>query len=411
METYFKKFPSVVYNNLTCADITRNVKIVDQYLRIPNSFYSYENENFDRSDFIADLIYNDSYYDWLIYLANGTVDPFYQWYMDNDQFNKFIEDKYVIEQETFFKNSISAKSSVSLINYFEDSINVKFQNDLSQHIKINGFDITNSKKIILLKIYEEIKAFVFPNGFTQVLEVLKNLDSKIDELYIHYKSELESLPLENSSENIKNSDLIDEIRNQSAKIEKGPGLFDRDSKFYNTEILKLNNLIKCYFDYTKKTVSLELKELICLEISKDKSEIESFKRVKDLIEKLSEKIDGKLDEKNIDDTNKSKVESLKYLATNSLIDEYHKIKNSKLISYIPNVGDFVATKDSFEDEQINIFKYSYLNECGFETLQENGVKSILRKKNQSKNIGSLNLEILLETKRGSSDSLKSFSPP
>ena len=153
METYFKKFPSVVYNNLTCADITRNVKIVDQYLRIPNSFYSYENENFDRSDFIADLIYNDSYYDWLIYLANGTVDPFYQWYMDNDQFNKFIEDKYgsvetAIKKTKFYRNDWYNDSVEITPSYFNNTL----ANPLKKYFTPN---FGNSTKIISYKRKEE----------------------------------------------------------------------------------------------------------------------------------------------------------------------------------------------------------------------------------------------------------------
>lgn len=127
MENYFQKFPTLVYNNLTCVDITRSVKIVDDYLRIPNSYYSYENENYDRPDLVADLVYDDSYYDWLIYLSNRTVDPFYQWYMDGDQFNKFIQDKYgsielAIKKTKFYRNNWYNDPSEITPSYFNNTI-------------------------------------------------------------------------------------------------------------------------------------------------------------------------------------------------------------------------------------------------------------------------------------------------
>jgi hypothetical protein len=32
--------------------------------------------------------------DWLIYLSNGIIDPYYQWYLPNDKFNTFLQAKY-----------------------------------------------------------------------------------------------------------------------------------------------------------------------------------------------------------------------------------------------------------------------------------------------------------------------------
>lgn len=47
-----------------------------------------------RSDQLADAYYGDSELNWLIYLANEIVDPYYQWYMDDLTFNEFILEKY-----------------------------------------------------------------------------------------------------------------------------------------------------------------------------------------------------------------------------------------------------------------------------------------------------------------------------
>jgi hypothetical protein len=40
------------------------------------------------------LYYGDTGYDWLVYYSNNIVDPYYDWYMDTNTFNKFVADKY-----------------------------------------------------------------------------------------------------------------------------------------------------------------------------------------------------------------------------------------------------------------------------------------------------------------------------
>ena len=94
MENYFSKFPKTIYNGVTCVDITKKAKLDDSILRKPNSFYSYEIQNNLRSDQVAEYYYDDPTYDWLIYLQNEIVDPYYGWYLSEDDFRKMIDDKY-----------------------------------------------------------------------------------------------------------------------------------------------------------------------------------------------------------------------------------------------------------------------------------------------------------------------------
>jgi hypothetical protein len=127
METYFSKFPTIVYNNYNCKDITRSVKIVDQYLRIPNSYYNYELDNETRADTLSYFVYNDSFYDWLIYLTNGIVDPYYSWYMDQSDFNNYINKKYgsmesAIKQTKFYRNAWYNDDREITPSYFNNTL-------------------------------------------------------------------------------------------------------------------------------------------------------------------------------------------------------------------------------------------------------------------------------------------------
>lgn len=94
MERYFIKFPELTYANTQCKDITRRVVMIDDIRKNPSLYHKYTLEPGYRPDLLADTYYNDAYLDWLIYLNNGVVDPYYGWYLDNVEFNNFVAKKY-----------------------------------------------------------------------------------------------------------------------------------------------------------------------------------------------------------------------------------------------------------------------------------------------------------------------------
>lgn len=93
-ERYFYKFPKTTYNNALCTDITKRVTILDVYNNDPTNYHKMTIVNSIRPDHIADQYYNDPMFDWLVYLGNGIIDPYYGWYLDTDDFNKYIVKKY-----------------------------------------------------------------------------------------------------------------------------------------------------------------------------------------------------------------------------------------------------------------------------------------------------------------------------
>lgn len=94
MDRFFQKFPLAVYSNTNIVDLSRRVKIKDKDRRIPNMFYPVELSTGIRPDILADAYYDDPELDWLILMSNAIVDPFYGWYLSEDDFQKYILDKY-----------------------------------------------------------------------------------------------------------------------------------------------------------------------------------------------------------------------------------------------------------------------------------------------------------------------------
>lgn len=93
-ERYFGNFPQIYYNNKLAVDITKRVRFSDTTRRIPTAFYNYEVKAGHRADVVSNAYYEDPMYTWLIYYANEIIDPYYQWYLSEDDFERFIAEKY-----------------------------------------------------------------------------------------------------------------------------------------------------------------------------------------------------------------------------------------------------------------------------------------------------------------------------
>jgi hypothetical protein len=119
---YFDKFPIITYSNNQVVDITRRVTLLEKVSRNPYIFYPYTIENQERPDQLSDRYYNDSYKSWLIYQANKIMDPYYEWYMSNDEFYEFLEKKYdsvykAQNKTKFYRNDWENKDNISKSDY------------------------------------------------------------------------------------------------------------------------------------------------------------------------------------------------------------------------------------------------------------------------------------------------------
>lgn len=97
---YFKHFPKVKHTNVVLTDVTRRVKFFEDIATQPYVFLPYTIEDDMRPDEVAYFYYGDSSYDWLIYLANNILDPYNEWPLSNDNFEKMIIKKYAAQANT-----------------------------------------------------------------------------------------------------------------------------------------------------------------------------------------------------------------------------------------------------------------------------------------------------------------------
>lgn len=121
-DRYFEKFPTINYSNNLVVDITKRVTFLDSVSRNPYVFYPYDLVSEERADQFSSRYYLDSYKSWIIYLTNGITDPYYGWYLNEREFNEFIEKKYgsifnARQKIKFYKNDWVSKENISVSAY------------------------------------------------------------------------------------------------------------------------------------------------------------------------------------------------------------------------------------------------------------------------------------------------------
>jgi hypothetical protein len=101
--SYFSKFPTINYTFDTSqlvvafniADFTRRVIAEDVNLATTLAYDEYDIQDGDTPEIVSDRIYNNPAYHWVILLANGIIDPRFDWPLSVNAFNNYVEDKYV----------------------------------------------------------------------------------------------------------------------------------------------------------------------------------------------------------------------------------------------------------------------------------------------------------------------------
>jgi len=107
---YFTKLGSVSYNNDIVTNIITSVRFKEAVEKQVTVFYPYTIQEGERPDTIAFKYYEDERYAWLVYLSNSIIDPYYEWPLSLNDFNKLILKKYgsiekSLNKVAFFRNA------------------------------------------------------------------------------------------------------------------------------------------------------------------------------------------------------------------------------------------------------------------------------------------------------------------
>jgi len=137
MARYFDRFPIVDYDGNIAKNILARVDFTDKTKKdIYSTFQFTLEEGFERPDLLSYNYYGSSKFDWMIYLTNNIVDPYYDYYKSAEDFKSYMETKY---------GSNSNARSITLfyrLNWHEDERIITNQ----QYEALVADEIANARK-------------------------------------------------------------------------------------------------------------------------------------------------------------------------------------------------------------------------------------------------------------------------
>ena len=100
MSNYFSYFPKVQHSlkddgtSVEVTNILKRFAFRDSVESGVDSFYEHSIEDGERPDILADKLYGNSDYAWIILLFNDIIDPMYEWPLFGQDFTNYITAKY-----------------------------------------------------------------------------------------------------------------------------------------------------------------------------------------------------------------------------------------------------------------------------------------------------------------------------
>lgn len=116
-ERYFEKFNKINYANTVAVNVTNRAVVTDSAFDNPFIYYDYDVSEQIRPDQIADAYYEDQYLDWMVYLGNRIIDPYYGWYLTDEQLNRYVSTAYGSADDqrvkvTYYENDWQGKDDI-----------------------------------------------------------------------------------------------------------------------------------------------------------------------------------------------------------------------------------------------------------------------------------------------------------
>lgn len=210
-QRYFEKFPVTTYSNTQVVDITRRVAPLDRVISNPYVYYPYEITTNERADQFSSRYYDDQYRSWILYLTNKITDPYYEWYISENEFNDFLVKKYGSIENAFKKikyyrnswentdnldisgfNALPARAQIYWEAVYGNKGKILFykrrQNEWKSNTnKIIRYKVSNTNFII-----DEICNVVFDNRYSgkgQVLAIYQDsANTANSEIHLHHVS-------------------------------------------------------------------------------------------------------------------------------------------------------------------------------------------------------------------------------
>ena len=166
---YFSTLPKVIYSDKNkvskvFTNLLARAKVKPSLLTNPLIFYTYDVQDGETPEIIADKYYGDSYRYWLVTMVNNILDPQWDWPMSGRNFEDYIAVKYTdvnpyntahhYEKVITQYESATQTTTVNRIEIDEDTYNNLIESTNSYNFSSETTTVSITKKLVTLYQYE-----------------------------------------------------------------------------------------------------------------------------------------------------------------------------------------------------------------------------------------------------------------
>lgn len=166
---YFSFFPDVVKNNVLVKDITKRYDLLDKIMFDDKYFIEIELVEGESIDSVANRIYGNTEYSWLILICNRGVHPLFCNYKSEQEMTDYIKRKYSVEMfDAHHFEDLSGKilDEVDSYYYSLDNFNLKYKDVVKiSHDKLER-EKNNKQRILRI---------IKPEYLTQIIDEIVSL--------------------------------------------------------------------------------------------------------------------------------------------------------------------------------------------------------------------------------------------
>lgn len=161
MPIYFNKFPKLLYTKDNTTTLVTNlltrVAVIKGVLDVSSLFYEYDIQEGDTPEIVASKYYGDSEYHWVVLIFNEVMDPYYDWVMAYDQFQKYIESKYTNKRyavDTMLTGNMEFSNTSNVVT----GIGTQFLDQVTPGLQLIYMSTNSSNVVSFISIVKSVES-------------------------------------------------------------------------------------------------------------------------------------------------------------------------------------------------------------------------------------------------------------
>lgn len=151
MSGFFSNFPTIDYNGKKIRDIMKRSIAIEKIKNVGVPLQPFKLEENERCDYLASALFSRPDFDYIFYMLNDIIDPYYEWYLTQEQLDELIATKYGGESLTV--------RYYYYYDMYELISNTDYKIDPTTYL-----DLTSTEKLLYQGV-ETSKLFVTPETY------------------------------------------------------------------------------------------------------------------------------------------------------------------------------------------------------------------------------------------------------